>query len=787
MKHSTTISILLVLGIININAQCLFIAPDTVCVGQSVVLTGYSGGPCGSYGIDTHKWNYESAAIQGMPTGNVVAGIHGGVGLASVKENNKYYTFVTNHSSEMTPAFLYRQSYGSSILNAPVEDPILIQVADDSSYMLKGVDLVKDDVWYAFVVGTQVTWFEGSTNPLSSDIIRIRFDNGIEDPAPLISVLDLPDSLLKFPHEIQLVQDAGHWYGIVGNETDTSIVVIDFTAGLNGSPSTILAKRYGYKDPVYTGGAQGISGLSAIKENGIWRVMASTHATPAKLIRFDFEGGLGAKPTYKLLGNPNNSMGHTEDVAFVRDCNHLMAVSVSDFNVYGSDNQPSITLYKFDSTVDGTLTGEKYIDATIFNQARSITDFYNEGGNTYAFVCNSTNVTRLKFSPAAVSHTSPAIPVDTTFAPVAYSYTSAGRYNISVVVDNDVSKTTCRSVWVSDIPAKPIAINQQQVCAGEKLSANADPSVDLAKARFIWIYPDLSLRNEKNPVVDTSGWYAVRNAYGTCAGDTIKRRLSVYPVPAAPLTNAPVFACADSIIPDITATPAVGGTIRFYADSLLKILVTSSGNIFDHAKTGKGTYAWWVTQTVDGCSSVGKKVVLQIDSVIVPDINIPDTTMSACVGIKLKGFTSNPDPANLSIEWWNYNRSSKIDTGLLFKPFFEHLDTSYVFYVMQKIHACPSAFTKVTFDVTGCPDRISTHSVSWEVYPNPASRVIYIEGGDNIVPDLIQILDITGRIVYTVIPTVNISSVDVSDQPAGLYLVRIITQDGVLDNTILKE
>ena len=742
MKKLLYIALLMVSAGTKLAAQCLFKAPDTVCIGQDVILTNFEGGPCGDSGVLTHQWIYESAIIQGMPAGSYVNGINGGLFIASVRDNNKYYTFVTNHT-ENDDAFLYRQSYGLTVTNPnPTEDAIPIPIADDSSYLLEGVDLVKSDVWYAFIVACQTSWFEDQTAPFSNDIIRVRFVNGIEDPAPVVTPLEIPDSLLKFPHEIQLVEDLGHWYGIVGNESDSSILILDFTDGLNGAPNTIHTTRYGYKDPAYVGGAQGISGLSAIKENGTWRVLASTHKTPSALIRFDFEDGLGAKPKYQILGNPNNSMGHTEDVAFVRDCNYQMAVSVSDYNTWNGDNQPSITLFKFDSTVNGTLTGEKYLNPLSFSDPHAISDIYNEKGFAYAFVCNSSKVSIIKFSPPAIPHTVPAAPVDTLFDPVVFSYKDSGRYNITLVVDNDISRTTCRTVFAMRPPAKPITVDPSWLCQGQKLTAITAPGVNPLRSRYVWTYPDMSQHYGMSPVVGTTGTYTVMNAYGDCVGDTIKRKIQVSDRPAPPTLND-IRSCPERHgLTNLTAGKLKARDSMFWykdpdIDSLVMKDTVPKGKTYmtyapDDSVTGIFDYYVQRKPLNSGCPrelSDSVRVLLILSRPTAPKI-LKDS--SFCFA-GASGIEPLYCPGN-NVRWYN---STKLDSVLAdsfqYKPVFNRIGITkvYTFYATNDSAGCRSnpGSVKLTVKDTPWPTLVEEPIIRCEGSTIPKFQAVPDAGG----------------------------------------------------------
>ncbi|MBO7460507.1 MAG: T9SS type A sorting domain-containing protein, partial [Bacteroidales bacterium] len=62
------------------------------------------------------------------------------------------------------------------------------------------------------------------------------------------------------------------------------------------------------------------------------------------------------------------------------------------------------------------------------------------------------------------------------------------------------------------------------------------------------------------------------------------------------------------------------------------------------------------------------------------------------------------------------------------------------------------------------------------IYPNPVSDYIYIELSDNSICTAIEIYSLDGRLVKSQIN--NLSTIDLSSLPMGVYIVKIRMADG---------
>jgi hypothetical protein len=87
------------------------------------------------------------------------------------------------------------------------------------------------------------------------------------------------------------------------------------------------------------------------------------------------------------------------------------------------------------------------------------------------------------------------------------------------------------------------------------------------------------------------------------------------------------------------------------------------------------------------------------------------------------------------------------------------------------------------FTVTGVAGIDDPEAEVWQLYPNPVSSVLSIDGN----PDRVGLTDITGKVVSVPLFTGAVTQLDLSDVPAGYYVVELV-QDGLLTRKmIVKE
>jgi len=68
-----------------------------------------------------------------------------------------------------------------------------------------------------------------------------------------------------------------------------------------------------------------------------------------------------------------------------------------------------------------------------------------------------------------------------------------------------------------------------------------------------------------------------------------------------------------------------------------------------------------------------------------------------------------------------------------------------------------------------------------EIYPNPASDILYIKGINN---SIIEIYDMTGKMVYNQAYTDDNLTINLNNFHKGIYIIKIIRENTVTDRVI---
>lgn len=80
---------------------------------------------------------------------------------------------------------------------------------------------------------------------------------------------------------------------------------------------------------------------------------------------------------------------------------------------------------------------------------------------------------------------------------------------------------------------------------------------------------------------------------------------------------------------------------------------------------------------------------------------------------------------------------------------------------------------------------VEENEFSARIYPNPAANSFAVSFDQ--IPELLEIRDVSGQLVYSSIPSSNIINIDASNWNAGLYVVQTSTTDGISSTRLIIE
>lgn len=398
-----------------------FIAPDTVCVGETITLTNTSTG--GS----TYYWNFCSGNANTNPLGTNV-GNPGGLLNVPVyptlaQDGNDCFTFIPNQGAGVR---LVRVYHGASFRNNPVSWQNLgnFGLLSDS---VEAIQVLKDNgLWYGFICN-------------GHRLIRLEFGASLWNNSP--TATNLGTFPMNMGHCLQILKEGNTWIGIVTCSIGNAIGRFNFGNSLSTTPTYINLGNIGGLSTPYQ--------FFLVYENNLW-YMILVNGGNNTISRISFGSSLLNTPTginLGFVGGMNTTIGLTG----IRDCettsgyfaNYLTNGELGKLNFIGG--------------VTGTVTGQVLGNIGTLNKPNCFSQIFREDDSLFVYLSNrgTGTLTRLSFPPCSNA----SIPSSTLFNPPSFSYNSPGIYNVRLLVNEGLPNqaSICKSIVVSSPPCNLIA------------------------------------------------------------------------------------------------------------------------------------------------------------------------------------------------------------------------------------------------------------------------------------------------------------------------------------------
>ncbi|MCC6372051.1 MAG: T9SS type A sorting domain-containing protein [Bacteroidia bacterium] len=176
-----------------------------------------------------------------------------------------------------------------------------------------------------------------------------------------------------------------------------------------------------------------------------------------------------------------------------------------------------------------------------------------------------------------------------------------------------------------------------------------------------------------------------------------------------------------------------------------------------------------------GCSTT---VVQQITVNPNPVVNASGNTANMCVG---ESVTLTATGAQ------NYQWSSSPSSILFGNPIVVSPTTSQLYAVTGTDNKGCSGVTSVILDVNECTGINEQNALAGlNVYPNPSKGIFIVEFNKSI-SRLVEVTDVTGRLVLSQKADSDKFSFDLSNVSKGVYLIKITSADGVNMTRVIKQ
>jgi len=349
--------------------------------------------------------------------------------------------------------------------------------------------------------------------------------------------------------------------------------------------------------------------------------------------------------------------------------------------------------------------------------------------------------------------------LNTSTDSIYYSKTS-GDY--SVIVSNGACADTSTTVTINVLTA-PVAkitpASSQSICQGDSIILYASKG-----AGYTYQWHDgantISGATDSLYIAKQSGNYIVKISNGTCTGTSSSVSVTVNLLPTAAITpNTNQTICAgDSII--LQASTGSNYTYQWYNGSNTINTATNSSYI---AKTA-GTYS--VTVASNGCNASSSPVTVTINPLpTAPTVSRAGQVLTATTAVYYQWYFNGTMIAGATAKTYNTNNQNG----------------KYSVQITDA-NGCKSTSADVNF--VGITQNISAISINMQ--PNPTSGFfsLNIEGLEGIAK--VSIYDIAGREIILQNKT-SLFDYNITDQPAGIYFVKVICGQRTASLKLVKE
>jgi hypothetical protein len=177
--------------------------------------------------------------------------------------------------------------------------------------------------------------------------------------------------------------------------------------------------------------------------------------------------------------------------------------------------------------------------------------------------------------------------------------------------------------------------------------------------------------------------YAVQRQKG-CVSEPVSKTYEVKVVPGAP-TTVDAQVCEEIPNIPVSATGDVGSFITWYSNSNKTGQLIASSLVYTSGENLPGTYTYYASQTVNGCSGVTAPAVFTIKSLPAPP-PVDGSPKSICEYESDPSFTATPAPTG-TVKWYKEDKTSFLQNGVTYNT--DRLNGT-VYYASQVVNGCES-------------------------------------------------------------------------------------------------
>jgi hypothetical protein len=244
-------------------------------------------------------------------------------------------------------------------------------------------------------------------------------------------------------------------------------------------------------------------------------------------------------------------------------------------------------------------------------------------------------------------------------------------------------------------------------------------------------------------LVNGNHYYASQSVMGCESLNRLDVLVTVVSTPA-PTAPASQEFCTSGTIANLSAT---GSGILWYASA------TGGNPLPANTALSNGTH-YFASQTVSGCES-------QLRFEVTVSIITVNTSVTQ-VGVTLTAVANGA-----GYQWMNCTTNTIIN-GAVSQSYTPSQNGVYAVIVTQ--NNCSDTSVCISILTVGLAEEIAVNGI--KVFPNPATNVVSIVVGRELVGTVYSVIDNLGRIIRSGNFLSESSSLNISDQPSGAYTIR---------------
>ncbi len=311
------------------------------------------------------------------------------------------------------------------------------------------------------------------------------------------------------------------------------------------------------------------------------------------------------------------------------------------------------------------------------------------------------------------------------------------------------------NIALTPLPDVGYQVSAQEFCTGDTVWINASGTADL----YQWTLNGevISTENDGSLAVTTGGIYRFEASLGDCSAASEPVLIEEQEIPEVALsaTGEQLLCQGDTLLLSVSGTAEQYG---LYVDLVNLGLITGSVPL-----TQPGNY--YVIAESGQCQAISDSLQLAVVAPAMPTISADGNTLATGAALAYQWYLDGAPIPGAEGPVWTAEVSGEYQVSTV------------------DANGCSALSEPVTVIVSSLHDQASA---PLHLYPNPASEKVYLS--DRIPAGRIELYDINGRMVLQqqLIPVHN-AAIDISELPAGVYSVRLITDEKGAVVKLVKE